>query len=243
MEAKDLVIEKQAAEIKTLKETIKRLEETIAGLEKNSSNSSKPPSSDIVKPKRTVRKVGRKKRKRGGQCGHRKFTRQRFEPEQVDEIIEYEFKDKDKDAKGLKCLDEWFIIQQVVLPKKMYRVVEHRARKYLDPVTGKTYIAAIPDEIRKGGLLGADITAQRRKFPKLLSPRMINSLGFCRISRRLILMRPAIMTMVSCTGRGVLIHPNTACLRLMNLAAVKSLKKCWAKTFVSGRSKPASWGS
>jgi transposase len=157
MEAKDLIIEKQAAEIKTLKETIKRLEETIAGLEKNSSNSSKPPSSDIVKPKRTVRKVGRKKRKRGGQRGHRKFTRQPFEPEQVDEIIEYEF--KDKDAKGLKALDEWFIIQQIVLPKKMYTVVEHRARKYLDPVTGKTYIAAIPDEIRKGGLLGAEITA------------------------------------------------------------------------------------
>lgn len=48
MDAKDLLIEKQAAEIKTLKETITRLEEEIARLKKDSSNSSKPPSSDIV---------------------------------------------------------------------------------------------------------------------------------------------------------------------------------------------------
>ena len=66
------------------------LEEKIAQLEKNSNNSSKPPSSDIVKPKKTVVKVGHRKRKRGGQCGHRKFSRRPFEPEQVDEIIEYE---------------------------------------------------------------------------------------------------------------------------------------------------------
>ncbi len=157
MDAKDLIIEKQAAEIKTLKETIKQLEEKIVRLEKNSSNSSKPPSSDIVKPKKTVVKVRRKKRKRGGQRGHRKFTRQPFESEQVDEIIEYEF--KDKDAKGLKPLDEWFIIQQIELPEKMYKVIEHRARKYRDPSTGRIHIAAIPDEIRKGGLLGADVTA------------------------------------------------------------------------------------
>jgi len=160
---KDAIIEKQAAEIKTLKEYIKvlenkiqLLEEKIARLEKNSSNSSKPPSSDIVKPAKATRKfVG--KHKRGAQRGHRKFTRQPFEPEQVDEIIEYEL--KDKDAEGLERLDEWYIIQQIVLPEKMYKVVEHRARKYLNPVTGKIHIAPIPDEIRKGGLLGADVTA------------------------------------------------------------------------------------
>jgi len=43
--------------------------------------------------------------------------------------------------------------------EKMYKVIEHRARKYLDPITGKTHIAPMPDEIRKGGLLGADVTA------------------------------------------------------------------------------------
>jgi len=126
-------------------------------MEITTNNSSKPPSSDIVKPKRNVVKVGRRKRKRGGQHGHRKFSRRSFETEQVDEVIEYEF--EDKDAKSLKTLDEWFIIQQIELPERMYKVIEHRARKYIDPVTEKTHIAPMPDAIRKGGLLGADVTA------------------------------------------------------------------------------------
>lgn len=153
---KDTIIEKQAAEIRTLKEIIARLEDEIARLKKNSSNSSKPPSSDIVKPLKIIRRLGQK-RKRGGRHGHRKFLRQPFEPEQVDEVIEYEF--EDKDAESLKPLDEWFIIQQIELPDKMYRIIEHRARKYLDPATGQIHIAPIPDEIRKGGLLGAGFTA------------------------------------------------------------------------------------
>ncbi len=157
MDAKDLLIETLTAENKRLKETIKALEEKIARLEKNSNNSSKPPSSDIVKPMNRARKSNRKKCKRGGQFGHRKCSRPSFEPEQVDEVIEYEL--NAKDATGLKPLDEWYVVQQVHLPEKMYTVIEHRARKYLDPVTGKIHIAPMPDEIRKGGLLGADMTA------------------------------------------------------------------------------------
>jgi len=157
MQDKDAIIKQLIEENKKLREYIKLLEEKIARLQKNSNNSSKPPSSDIVKPKKVPRKRARKKRKRGGQHGHRKFSRRPFEPEQVDEIIEYEF--KDKDIEGLKSLDQWLIIQQIQLPEKMYKVIEHRARKYLDPVTGKVHIAPMPDEIRKGGLLGADITA------------------------------------------------------------------------------------
>jgi transposase len=156
MEDKDAIIKQLTEENKKLREYIKLLEEKIARLQKNSRNSSKPPSSDIVKPLKVIRRLG-KKRKRGGQRGHRKFSRQPFEPEQVDEVIEYEF--KDKDAEGLKPLDEWFIIQQIELPDKMYRVIEHRARKYLDPATGQIHLAPIPDEVRKGGLLGVDFTA------------------------------------------------------------------------------------
>jgi transposase len=160
---KDAIIEKLTKQIASLLGRIKQLEqenatlkERIAQLQKNSSNSSKPPSSDIVKPTKVVRKPARK-RKKGGQRGHRKFTRQPFEAEQVDEVIEYEF--NDKDAEGLQPLDEWLVIQQIELPEKRYKIVEHRARKYLDPVTGKIHIAPIPDEVRKGGLLSADITA------------------------------------------------------------------------------------
>jgi len=160
---KDAIIEKLTKQIALLTERIRQLEqenemlkETIAQLQKNSSNSSKPPSSDIIKPTKVVGKLVRK-RKRGGQPGHKKSLRQPFEPEQVDEIIEYEL--QDKDAEGLKPLDEWLVIQQIQLPEKMYRVIEHRARKYLDPVTGKIHMAAMPDDVRRGGLLGADITA------------------------------------------------------------------------------------
>ena len=156
MDEKDKIIAELRQQIDILLKRIQQLEEEVARLKMNSHNSSKPPSSDIVKPKKTVVKVGRRKRKRGGQHGHRKFSRTPFGPEQVDEVIEYEL--KDKDTKGLKQLDEWFIIQQIELPEKMYKVIEHRARKYLDPVTGKTHIAPMPDAIRKGGLLGADVT-------------------------------------------------------------------------------------
>ena len=38
-------------------------------------------------------------------------------------------------------------------------LADQSARRYLDPVTGKIYIAHMPDEIRKGGLFGADINA------------------------------------------------------------------------------------
>ena len=157
MDAKDLLIEKLMSENKALKEIIKALEEQVARLEKNSNNSSKPPSSDIVKPNKTARKSHRRKRKRGGQLGHRKCSRPAFEPQEVDEVYEYEL--KAQDAAGLKPLNQWHVVQQVHLPEKMYTVIEHRARKYLDPVTGRIHIAPIPDEIRKGGLLGADMTA------------------------------------------------------------------------------------
>ena len=163
MDAKDAIIaaqeeriEQLAKQVIDLQKLVEELRDEIARLKKNSSNSSKPPSSDIVKPPKKLGRTG-KKRKRGGQRGHKKFSRQPFEPQEVDEIFEYEL--RDKDAVGLKPLDEWFVIQQIRLPEKMYQVIEHRARKYLDPATGKMHIAPIPAEIRKGGLLGADISA------------------------------------------------------------------------------------
>ncbi len=157
MDEKDKIIAELRQQIKLLLKRIEQLEDEVARLKKDSRNSSKPPSSDIVKPRPVSVKPGCKKRKRGGQHGHKKFSRQPFEPEQVDDAFEYEL--TDKEAEGLKPLDEWFIIQQIGLPDKMYKVLEHRARKYRDPVTGRIQIAPLPEDIRKGGLLGADMTA------------------------------------------------------------------------------------
>jgi len=157
MDARDILIEQLTAKIESLELTIKLLEEKIARLEKNSNNSSKPPSSDIVKPKKVSPKSKRRRRKRGGQLGHHRCTRSSFDPDEVDEVYEYEL--KAQDAIGLRPLNQWYVIQQIHLPDKMYKVIEHRARKYRDPITGKIHIAPIPDGIRKGGLLGADMTA------------------------------------------------------------------------------------
>lgn len=164
MDAKDLKIEQLTAEnaalkevIRQLQEHVKRLEERIARLEKNSDNSSKPPSSDIVKPKRKVIKRSRKKRKQGGQPGHRKFSRPAFKPDEIDEVIEYEF--RTQDATDLQPLDEWHVVQQITLPEKLYLVTEHRARKYLDPQTGTIHMAPLPAEVNQGNLLGADFSA------------------------------------------------------------------------------------
>jgi len=157
MQDKDIIIAQLLQEIARLRDEVRLLKEEVARLKKNSNNSSRPPSSDIVKPEKTARKVSDQKRKRGGQRGHRKFTRRPFAPAEVDEVVRYEL--TDTQARGFEPLDQWHVLQQVGLPEKMYRVTEHRARKYRDPVTGRIHIAPMPDDIRKGGLLGADITA------------------------------------------------------------------------------------
>jgi transposase len=156
MDDKDVIIAQQKAQIQDLLERVKELEEQIARLNKDSSNSSKPPSSDIVKPVKVGRRLG-KKRKRGGQPGHKKHSRKSFSPQEIDHSIEYEL--TGQDAHGLVPLDEWHVIQQVTLPQKLYRVTEHRARKYLDPKTGRIIITPLPDDVRPGGLLGADVTS------------------------------------------------------------------------------------
>jgi transposase len=157
MQDKDAIIAELTQQVAVLLGRIEQLEQKIARLEKNSNNSSKPPSSDIVKPKRTVLKVSRKKRKRGGQTGHKKHSRKPFTADEVDHTIEYEL--HNRDLNGLVPLDHWHILQQVTLPKKLYLVTEHRARKYLDPRTGKVIIAPLPDDVQRGGLLGADVTS------------------------------------------------------------------------------------
>ena len=150
MNAKDRLIEKQAEEIKMLKEHIKVLEEKIARLEKNSSNSSKPPSSDITNPQPTNNK--KKKRKIGGQKGHKKHYRPLFESDEIDKTIVHKLPAEEIKRKGLVRLPETeSALQQIDLPEKLYNVIDHRVQLYLNP-NGKIVKAKLPKDIRKAGL-------------------------------------------------------------------------------------------
>lgn len=150
MNAKERLIEKQAEEIKMLKEHIKFLEEKIARLEKNSSNSSKPPSSDIINPQPENKK--KKKRKIGGQKGHPKHSRPLFGANEIDKTIVHKLSAKEIKRKRLVPLPETeSALQQIDLPEKLYNVIDHRVQLYVDS-NGNIVKAKLPKDIRKAGL-------------------------------------------------------------------------------------------
>ncbi|MEN6577769.1 MAG: IS66 family transposase [Phycisphaerales bacterium] len=134
-----------------------QLKDQLARLARDSSNSSKPPSSDIVKPKNTSRPRGRRKRKIGGQPGHPREERMPFGPDQIDRTIRHEL--SPVRSRGLIPLDEWAVLQQVELAEKLYTVTEHRARKYVDPRTGRIGIAPLPRDVKAAGLVGPRLSA------------------------------------------------------------------------------------
>ena len=75
-------------------------------------------------------------------------------------------------AQGLIPLDEWFVLQQVDLVDKPYVVTEHRARKYLDPRTGRIVIAPLPVAVKAAGLVGPQTLGpgrlSERRLPHVL---------------------------------------------------------------------------
>lgn len=145
------------AELRQLRADNQTLQDQIARLQRNSSNSSKPPSSDIVKPpkKSALRRKG--KRHIGGQKGHPRQERIPFAPEDIDATRFYVL--AAEQVQDLIPLDDWFILQQVELAKRLYRVTEHRARKYLDPRTGRIVIAPVPAAVKAAGLVGPRLSA------------------------------------------------------------------------------------
>jgi transposase len=140
---------------------IAQLEAQLAAAKKDSSTSSKPPSSDIVKPPRPDAKTGKgrkKKRQPGGQRGHARHERPLFPPEQVDKVWCYEW----AEASSLpewEPLDEYQTVQQVDLLPKLFEVVEHRAQLYRHRVTGQVVVAAMPEAVRRAGLVGPRLSA------------------------------------------------------------------------------------
>ena len=144
-------------EMRQLRADNQQLKDQIARLKRDSSNSSKPPSSDIVKPKKNGTPQGKRKRKIGGQKGHPRHERTSFAPGDIDRTIPYEL--SPEQAQGLIPLEEWFVLQQVDLADKLYVVTEHRARKYLDPRTGRIVIAPLPAAVKAAGLVGPKLSA------------------------------------------------------------------------------------
>jgi transposase len=144
-------------EIRQLREDNQRLQDQIARWQRDSSNSSKPPSSDIVKPPKKDRPRGKGQRKIGGQKGHPRQERIPFAPEDIGPVLPLEL--APEQAQGLIPLEEWFVLQQVDLVEKLYRVTEYRARKYLDPRTGRITIAPRPVSVKAAGLVGPKLSA------------------------------------------------------------------------------------
>jgi transposase len=144
-------------EMQQLREENQRLQDQIARLKRDSSNSSKPPSSDIVKPQKKGTPGRKGKRKIGGQKGHPRQERIPFAPEDIDATRFYVL--PAEQVQDLIPLDDWFILQQVDLVQKLYRVTEHRARKYLDPRTGRIVVAPLPAAVKAAGLVGPKLSA------------------------------------------------------------------------------------
>ena len=109
-------------ELRQRREDNQRLQDQSARWQGDSSNSSKPPSSDIVKPPKKDRPRGRGPRKIGGQKGHPRQERIPFAPEDIGPVIPLEL--APEQAQGLIPLAEWFVLQQVDLVEKLYRVTE-----------------------------------------------------------------------------------------------------------------------
>lgn len=151
-QVKQIVAAAVAEAVAPLRQRIAQLEAQVARLSKDSSNSSRPPSSDIVKPK-PAKPKGKKKRKPGGQKGHRKHERKPFPPEQVDRTYVYESQDT-TGLVPLKGPEGWRVLQQVELPRKLFDVTEHRARRYRCVRTGRIVTTPLPAAVTQGGLMG-----------------------------------------------------------------------------------------
>lgn len=134
---------------------IAELKSEIASLKKNSSTSSKPPSSDIVKPE-SERRSQKGKRKRGGQKGHKGFSRNNFSQEDVDETL-YLSLEHCPDCNGVleKASQIKPLVQQTVeLPEKACKITEYRRAASYCPCCKDVHYAQLPSGVIEGQLFG-----------------------------------------------------------------------------------------
>jgi transposase len=152
-------LEQQRAQLAQLQATVARLEEQLAAARKDSSTSSKPPSSDIVKPPPPPLPPGQDKRKRGGQPGHPKHERALFPEEQVNHFFVHPLS-------GCPCCGGQLrrngglavVVQQVDAEPPKLTIQQHTCPEYWCVHCERSYKAALPEHIAKGGLVGPWLT-------------------------------------------------------------------------------------
>lgn len=147
-------------ELAALTVKFSELEAKLAAAKKTSSNSSKPPSSDIVKPSARP-KPGEKKRKQGGQKGHKQTVRPEIPNDELDWLMLYSF-DCCPDCGGPVVVDQDAPVaklQQIEIVNKPTVATEHQALACHCSACNKTHVASIPEEVRKAGLCGPELTS------------------------------------------------------------------------------------
>ena len=147
-----------------LKERIAQREAELAKAKKNSKNSSKPPSSDIINPsgknQNDQKQDGKSpKRKRGAQPGHPRHQRPPFEPSEVDLYYDYSYSGCPDCGGQLEYREQpRRVLQQMDLILQPIRITEHRSLECVCLDCQKTHAAAIPEDIRRAGLVGPRLT-------------------------------------------------------------------------------------
>lgn len=146
-------------QLQLLTKRVDELEAKLAAAKKTSSNSSKPPSSDIVKP--SARSKLGKKRKQGGQKGHQRVVRPEIPSDELDWLMLYSY-DCCPDCGGPVTVDSdspVATLQQVEIVTKPTQATEHQALACHCHACNKTHVATIPEEVRKAGLCGPELTS------------------------------------------------------------------------------------
>jgi transposase len=152
-------VEALRGQLRGLQAVVGQLQERLAAAGKNSSTSSKPPSSDIVKPPKTPAGQPPTPRSPGGQPGHPKHERALFPPEQVTSFVEHPLQDCPECGGRLRRNGGLArVVQQVDVRELPLTVEQHTCPEYWCVRCRRSYQAALPAHVAKGGLLGPRLT-------------------------------------------------------------------------------------
>jgi transposase len=152
-------LDAQAAQLKLLGIEVLRLQEKLAAAQKDSSTSSKPPSSDIVKPAAAASPEGAERRI-GGQPGHAKHEREPFPPEQVTHFEEHVLEACPGCGGDLRRNAHFArVVQQMDIERPPLTIEQHTSPEFWCARCQRSFQAALPTAIDKGGLAGPRLTA------------------------------------------------------------------------------------